>query len=102
MNLDTDLCLSQNKLTLIIDLNEKYKTIKLLDCNIGVGLNKYRFDGYLKKKYKSFSKMVTRGRKQIACVSYSKNFPEMLETHQTGKTTKKRQNSNTSAPPVRT
>jgi hypothetical protein len=46
--------------------------------------------------------MATIGRKEIGCVPYSKNFPEMLETHRTGKSTKKRQNFNTSAPPAYT
>jgi hypothetical protein len=46
--------------------------------------------------------MATRGRKQIACVSQSKKFPEMLETHWTGKTNKKMQNFDTSTPPAHT
>jgi hypothetical protein len=40
--------------------------------------------------------MATRGRKQKACFL---NLGEMLEIHFAGKTTKKRQNSDTSTPP---
>jgi hypothetical protein len=45
------------------------------------------------------SKMVTRGRKQKVCF-LKKNLGETLEIHLAGKTTKKRQNSNTSTPPA--
>jgi hypothetical protein len=46
--------------------------------------------------------MATRRRKQIAYVPLSKNFPEILETHWTGKTTKKRQNFKASTSPAHT
>jgi hypothetical protein len=42
---------------------------------------------------------VTRGRKQKVCF-LKKNLGETLEIHLAGKTTKKRQNSNTSTPPA--
>jgi hypothetical protein len=41
--------------------------------------------------------MVVRGRKQKACLLKS-NLGEMLEIHLTGKTTKKRQNFDSSTP----
>jgi hypothetical protein len=44
------------------------------------------------------SKMATRKRKQLACVPLSKYLVEAVETHLAGKTTKKRQNSDTSTP----
>jgi hypothetical protein len=43
--------------------------------------------------------MVTRGRKHKACF-LKENLGEMLEISLAGKITKKRQNSNTSAPPA--
>jgi hypothetical protein len=45
------------------------------------------------------SKMATRGRKQKACF-LKQHLGEMLEIHLTGKTTKKRQNSNCSTLPA--
>jgi hypothetical protein len=45
------------------------------------------------------SKMVTRERKQKACFLTS-NLGEMMEIHLTGKTTKKRQNSDSSTLPA--
>jgi hypothetical protein len=45
------------------------------------------------------SKMATRGRKQKSCF-LKKTLEEMLEIHLAGKTTKNRQNSNTSTPPA--
>jgi hypothetical protein len=45
------------------------------------------------------SNMAARGRKQKACF-LKKNLGEMLETHLTGKTTKKRQNFASSTPPA--
>jgi hypothetical protein len=43
--------------------------------------------------------MMTRGRKQKACF-LKQNLGEMLEIHLIGKTTKKRQNSDSSTPPA--
>jgi hypothetical protein len=45
------------------------------------------------------SKMATRGRKQKACF-LKKNLGETLKKHFSGKTTKKRQNSDSSTPPA--
>jgi hypothetical protein len=45
------------------------------------------------------SNMAARGRKQKACF-LKKNLGETLETHLTGKTTKKRQNFASSTPPA--
>jgi hypothetical protein len=45
--------------------------------------------------------MSTRGRKQKACF-LEENLGKTLDIHLAGKTTKKRQNSDTSTPPART
>jgi hypothetical protein len=45
------------------------------------------------------SKSATRGRKQEACF-LKQNLGETLEIYPAGKTTKKRQNVNTSTPPA--
>jgi hypothetical protein len=57
---------------------------------------------YLKKKSRSNpgdSMMAARGRKQKACL-LKQNLGEMLETHLTGKTTKKKQKVDSSTPPA--
>jgi hypothetical protein len=46
--------------------------------------------------------MVTRGRKQIVCSPLTKNLAETMEAHLAGKTTKKRQNTDTPKPPAHT
>jgi hypothetical protein len=45
------------------------------------------------------SKMATKGRKQKVCF-LKQNLGETLDIHLTRKTTKKRQNSNSSTPPA--
>jgi hypothetical protein len=45
-------------------------------------------------------KMAARGRKQKACF-LKQNLGEMLEIHLAGKTTKRRQNPDSSTPPAR-
>jgi hypothetical protein len=75
--------------------------------------NPFLGDGWLTRMFSSsnfrpfyledfcYSKMATRGRKQKACF-LKQNFGEMLVIHLTGKTTEKRQNTDSSTPPAHT
>jgi hypothetical protein len=70
-------------------------------CFEQIRSSKFELDCKFIKNTFSESKMATRGRKQKACFLKS-NLGEMLEIYLPGKTTKKRQNSDTSMPPART